>query len=80
MYKIGMRFIRVKTGQHYIIKAIEVKKIIGVYHRKETRYYLKQENGSVDLLVRDDELKSLFSPLCCKGRKNKNASCKEQNK
>lgn len=53
MYEVGMRVVRIKTGQHYVISKVEGE-------GAETRYYLKHMNGSVDLITRDDEMKTLF--------------------
>ena len=63
MYKVGTRVIRVQTGQHYVISKIETKRADGSLLKKETRFHLKHERGSVDLIVREDELKTLFSPI-----------------
>ena len=63
MYKVGTRVIRVQTGQHYVISKIETKRADGSLFKKETKFYLKHERGSVDLIVREDELKTLFSPI-----------------
>lgn len=63
MYKVGTRVIRVQTGQHYVISKIETKRADGSLLKKETMFHLKHERGSVDLIVREDELKTLFSPI-----------------
>lgn len=56
--KLGTRIIRIRTEQHYIINKVEKH-----FFKKEVKYHLKQEDGSVDLIVRYDELKTLFSPI-----------------
>ena len=64
MYEVGMRVVRIKTGQHYVISKVEGE-------GAETRYYLKHMNGSVDLITRDDEIKTLFRlDLESEGKKN----------
>lgn len=63
MYKVGTRVIRVQTGQHYVISKIETKRADGSLFKKETKLHLKHERGSVDLIVSEDELKTLFSPI-----------------
>lgn len=63
VYKVGTRVIRVQTGQHYVISKIETKRADGSLFKKEIKFYLKHERGSVDLIVREDELKTLFSPI-----------------
>lgn len=56
--KLGTRIIRIRTEQHYIINKVEKH-----FFKKEVKYHLKQEDGPVDLIVRYDELKTLFSPI-----------------
>lgn len=56
--KLGTRIIRIKTEQHYIINKVEKH-----FFRKKVKYHLKQEDGPVDLIVRYDELKTLFRPI-----------------
>lgn len=56
--KLGTRIIRIRTEQHYIINKVEKH-----FFKKEVMYHLKQENGPVDLIVRYDELKTLFRPI-----------------
>lgn len=63
MYKVGTRVIRVQTGQHYVISKIETKRADGSLFKKETRFHLKHERGPIDLIVSEDELKTLFSPI-----------------
>ncbi len=56
--KLGARIIRIQTEQHYIINKVEKH-----FLKKEVKYHLKQEDGPVDLIVRYDELKTLFRPI-----------------
>lgn len=58
IHKLGTRIIRIRTEQHYIINKVEKH-----FFKKEVKYHLKQEDGPVDLIVRYDELKTLFSPI-----------------
>ena len=63
MFEIGAKLIRIQTGQKYVIESVDKIKRIGSLFKKDTWYSLKQINGNVDLMVRDDEIKKLFAPI-----------------
>lgn len=60
MYEVGTKLIRIQTGQRYVIEKVTSEKVSGKLFKKETKYHLKQERGPIDLIVHEDELKSLF--------------------
>lgn len=60
MFELGTKLIRIQTGQHYVIDKTELVKVKGTLFKKEVLYHLKHENGPIDLIVHEDELKSMF--------------------
>lgn len=60
MLEAGTELIRIQTGQHYVIEKTELSKAKGKIFKKEVLYHLKHENGPIDLIVHEDELKSMF--------------------
>lgn len=60
MFEVGTKLIRTQTGQHYVIEKTELSKVKGKVFKKEVLYHLKHENGPMDLIAHENELKSLF--------------------
>lgn len=60
MLEAGTKLIRIQTGQHYVVEKTELVKAKGTLFKKEVLYHLKHENGPIDLIVHEDELKSMF--------------------
>lgn len=60
MFEVGTKLIRIQTGQYYVIEKTELSKVKGKVFKKEVLYHLKHENGPIDLIVHEDELKRMF--------------------
>ena len=61
MFEVGTKLIRIQTGQHYVIEKTELSKVKGKILKKEVLYHLKSEyHSSLDLIVHEEELKTLF--------------------
>lgn len=60
--EVGTKLIRTQTGQPYTINSIRKTKLKGRLFKKERMYYLKSHiHYSLDLLVHEHELHSLFT-------------------